>query len=125
MITLGGSLEHHFGGAALDRVRHWAAFVRTTERIAMWILVQVVKGSKHFEAESRVANHVLICDTSDMVISARSNGDSAYRFEARKGNENFVIADFNGAEVKASLVDKFFELAKSMGAISAMPAPAH
>ena len=91
----------------------------------MWIVVQVVKGSKHFEAESRVANHVLICDTSDMVISARSNGDNAYRFEARKGNENFVIADFNGAEVKASLVDKFFELAKSMGAISVMPAPAH
>ena len=90
----------------------------------MWLLVQVVKGSKHYEAESRVENHVLICDTSDMVISARSNGDSAYRFEARKGNENFVIADFVGAQVKASLTNKFIELAKGMGAVSLMMAPA-
>jgi len=35
----------------------------------MWLLVQVVRGSKHFEAESRIDNHVLICDTSEMVIS--------------------------------------------------------
>ena len=85
----------------------------------MWILVQVVKGSKHYEAESRVANHVLICDTSDMVISARSTGDAGYRFEARKGNENFIISEFTGKALKASHTDEFFALAKSMGAISA------
>jgi hypothetical protein len=90
----------------------------------MWILVQVVKGSKHFEAETRVANHVLICDTSDMVISARSTGDAGYRFEARKGNENFVIAEYTGTALKVSLLDEFFALAKSMGAITAVPAAA-
>ena len=57
----------------------------------MWILVQVVRGSKHHEPHSRVGNHVLICDTSDLVITGRALGTDAYRFEARKGNESFVV----------------------------------
>jgi hypothetical protein len=90
----------------------------------MWILVQVVKGSKHFEAETRVANHVLICDTSDLVISARSTGDASYRFEARKGNENFIIAEYAGATLKASMLDEFVALGQSLGAISVAARPA-
>jgi hypothetical protein len=87
----------------------------------MWILVRVVKGSKHYEAESRVDNHVLVCDTSDMVISARATGDATCRFEARKGNENFVVAEY--PDSAGSLNDKFLQLATRMGAISAAPTP--
>ena len=69
----------------------------------MWFLVQVVKGSKHYEAESLVGNHVLISDTTEMVISGRAMGSEGYRFEARKGNENFIIRDFQGAQPAGTL----------------------
>ena len=83
----------------------------------MWFLVQVVKGSKHYEADSQVGNHVLISDTTEMVISARSMGTDGYRFEARKGNETFVIRDFRGAQPPGSLEPKFKALAQQMGAL--------
>lgn len=84
----------------------------------MWFLVQVVKGSKHYEAESQVGNQVLISDTTEMVISARAMGTEGYRFEARKGNETFVIRDFKGAQTAGSLATKFEALAKQIGALS-------
>ena len=90
----------------------------------MWLLVRVVKGSKYFEAESRVENHVLLCDSSDMVISGRSTGDATYRFEARRGNENFVVAEFAGVEATSPLFGKFLELATRMGAVVAVATPA-
>ena len=49
----------------------------------MWLLVQVVKGSKYYDAESQVGNRVLISDSSEMVISGRSMGADGYRFEVR------------------------------------------
>jgi ATP-dependent helicase YprA (DUF1998 family) len=84
----------------------------------MWILVRVVKGSKYFETDTQVGNHVLVCDSSELVISARSTGDGAYRFEARRGNENFIVAEFAGAEATGSLTAKFFELGAKLGAVS-------
>jgi hypothetical protein len=89
----------------------------------MWILCQTARGSKYFEPESRVGNHVLISDTSDMVISGRSLGTDGYRFEARKGNESFVVSDFPGIDPSRSLTDKFIALAERMGAVSVL-APA-
>jgi len=83
----------------------------------MWFLVQVVKGSKHYEAESQVGNHVLISDTTEMVISGRAMGGDGYRFEARKGNETFIIRDFQGAQVPGALASKFTGLAKQIGAL--------
>ncbi|HJV60578.1 MAG TPA: hypothetical protein VJ743_06505 [Albitalea sp.] len=83
----------------------------------MWILVQVVRGSKHFEAESRVGNRVLISDTTDMVISGRALGTDGYRFEARKGNESFVVGDFPGVQPGVSLAPQFLALAQQLGAI--------
>jgi hypothetical protein len=85
----------------------------------MWLLVQVVRGSKHFEAESRINNQVLICDTSEMVISGRSFGADGYRFEARRGNESFTVCDFPTIDVGVSLVDKFGELAQRLEAVGA------
>jgi len=83
----------------------------------MWFLVQVVKGSKHFEAESQIGNRVMISDTSEMVISGRSMGAEGYRFEARKGNESFVLQDFTGAQSAATLAAKFKSLAQQVGAV--------
>lgn len=83
----------------------------------MWFLVQVVKGSKHYEPESQVGNHVLISDTTEMVISGRAMGTEGYRFEARKGNETFVVRDFKGAHPAGALVAKFKALAQQIGAV--------
>jgi hypothetical protein len=83
----------------------------------MWFLVQVVKGSKHFEPESQVGNRVLISDTTEMVISGRTMGSEGYRFEARKGAETFVIQDFRAAQVAGVLAAKFTALAHQVGAL--------
>jgi hypothetical protein len=83
----------------------------------MWFLVQVVKGSKHFEPDSQVGNRVLISDTTDMVISGRSMGADSYRFEARKGADSFVIRDFRGASAAGTLSARFTALALQMGAL--------
>ena len=84
----------------------------------MWFLVQVVKGSKHFEPESQVGNKVLISDTTDMVISGRAMGADSYRFEARKGTDSFVVQDFVGVQQAGALGAKFLALAHKMGALT-------
>ena len=83
----------------------------------MWFLVQVVKGSKHFEPESQIGNRVMISDTSDMVISGRSMGTEGYRFEARKGNDNFVFQEFAGVYPAGALAAKFKAMAQQIGAV--------
>lgn len=83
----------------------------------MWFLVQVVKGSKHYEAESPVGNRVLISDTSEMVVSGRTMGADGYRFEARKGNESFVVSDFRGTQAPGVLAARFTALAQQFGAL--------
>lgn len=83
----------------------------------MWFLVQVVKGSKHFEQDSPVGNRVLISDTTDMVISGRALG-AGYRFEARKGIETFVVRDFGGPQAAGTLGAKFTTLAQQVGALA-------
>jgi hypothetical protein len=87
----------------------------------MWLLVQVARGSKYFDPETRVDNRVLICDSSDLAISGRSSGDGAYRFEARRGTENFSIAEFKGLVAGASLNDEFNALAQRLDAVGAPP----
>ncbi len=87
----------------------------------MWLMVQVARGSKYFDPDSRVDNRVLICDSSELTISGRSSGDGAYRFEARRGTENFSFADFKGLAAGASLVDEFEALARRLDAVGAPP----
>jgi hypothetical protein len=82
----------------------------------MWFLVQVVKGSRQYEAESPIGNRVLISDTTDMVISGRSMGADGYRFEVRKGNETFVVGDFPGTSEPGVLAKNFLSLAQQVGA---------
>jgi len=83
----------------------------------MWFLVQVVKGSKHYEPDSQVGNRVLISDTTDMVISGRGMGGDGYRFEARKGTESFVVRDFRSAQPAGELAERFTALAQQLGAL--------
>ena len=83
----------------------------------MWFLVQVVKGSKHYEPDSQVGNRVLISDTTDMVISGRSMGGDGYRFEARKGTESFVVTDFRAVQPAGQLAARFTALAQQLGAV--------
>ena len=87
----------------------------------MWLLVQVVKGSKYFDADSQVANRVLISDVSDMVISGRSMGSDGYRFEVRKGSESFLVSEFSSKQSAISVAEAFLTLARQLGA-SLVPA---
>ena len=83
----------------------------------MWFLVSVVKGNRHFESDSQIGNRVLISDTTEMVISGRSSGTDNYRFEARKGNESFVVSEFVGVRAAGELVAQFLAMAKQMDAV--------
>jgi hypothetical protein len=87
----------------------------------MWLLVQVARGSKYFDPDTRVDNRVLICDSSDLAISGRASGDGAYRFEARRGTENFSVAEFKGLAAGASLNAEFNALAQRLDAVGAPP----
>jgi hypothetical protein len=85
----------------------------------MWFLVSVVKGNRHFETDSPIGNRVLISDTSEMVISGRASHQEGYRFEARVGNETFIVSDFVGAQPQGTLVAGFLAMAQQMGAVVA------
>jgi hypothetical protein len=84
----------------------------------MWFLVSVVKGSRHYEPDSPIGNRVLICDTSELVISGRASYSNSYRFEGRVGNESYVVGEFSGAPTSEVLVGKFMAMAKQMGAVA-------
>jgi hypothetical protein len=85
----------------------------------MWFLVSVVKGSRYFDATSRIDNRVLISDSTDMVILGRLVGGEGYRFEARKGNDTFTLTDFEPGQSAGTLTARFTALAKQMGAVIA------
>jgi hypothetical protein len=84
----------------------------------MWYVVQVVKGSKHYEPESQLGNRVLISDSSEMVISGRSLGTDGYRLEARRGSDSFVVRDFPGSPTREVITGGFAALAQQLGAIA-------
>jgi hypothetical protein len=88
----------------------------------MWFLATVVRGSRHYEPDSRVGNRVLISDTTDIVITGRSSGTAGYRFEAKNGNETFVLSDFPKELPEGALLVKFLALAQQMGAVAMGPA---
>lgn len=90
----------------------------------MWYIVEVVKGSKYFEPESKVGNRVLISDTTDLVIVGRTMGADGYRFEARKSGDNFVIRDLPGEPSPALVAEQFAMLARQFGAVTPQGAAA-
>lgn len=84
----------------------------------MWFLVSVVKGSKYFDAESQIANRLLVSDTTDMIVTGYSTGVGGYRFEMRKGNEAFTLLDLGKGLSPEVLTAKFLDLASQLGAMS-------
>ena len=84
----------------------------------MWYIVEVVKGSKYFETQSKVSNRVLISDTTDLVIVGRTLGADGYRFEARKSGDNFVIRDVPGDPSPTLVAEQFAMLARQFGAVT-------
>jgi len=85
----------------------------------MWYIVEVVKGSKYFETESRVGNRVLISDTTDLVIAGRTMRAEGYRFEAHRSGDDFVIKDVPGNPSPALVAEQFAMLARQFGAVTA------
>lgn len=85
----------------------------------MWFIVEVVKGSKYFEPESKIGNRVLISDTTDLVIAGRAMGADGYRFEARRSGDNFVIKDVPGNPSAPVLAEQFNLIARRFGAMGA------
>jgi hypothetical protein len=90
-----------------------------SERLKMWFLASVVKSNRYFESDSQIGNRVLLCDSTDMIISGRAHGENSYRFEARKGNESYTVAEFNGPQAPGVLTERFLSLAKQFGAVGA------
>lgn len=83
----------------------------------MWFLVTVVKGNRHYETESPIGNRCLISDATEMVICGRAAGGDHYRFEARRGNETYIIGDFVGAQPAGELTARFLSMARQLGAV--------
>ena len=82
----------------------------------MWFLVSVVKGSKYYEAESQIANRLLVSDTTDLIVTGYATGTGSYRFEMRKGNEAFTLLEMAKGLSKEVLTAKFLALAEQLGA---------
>jgi hypothetical protein len=57
----------------------------------MWILTEAPKGSNFYEALSQAGNKVLISDTCETVIYARSQGSDGHRVVAQRGRETFFL----------------------------------
>lgn len=87
----------------------------------MWFLVNVVKGSKYFDADSRIGNRVLISDTTDMIVTSYSTAAGSYRFEMRKGNEAFTLQDIPKDTPHDETLRLFMDLAERLGARSLSP----
>ncbi len=83
----------------------------------MWILTEAPRGSNFYEAQSTTGNKVLISDTCETVIYARSQGADGYRLVAQRGRETFFMGP---TPVRGAVVDmnaQMTELAQKLGAI--------
>jgi hypothetical protein len=83
----------------------------------MWFLVSVEKGSRQYQSDSPIGNRVLVSDSTEMVISGRESGEGGYRFEARRGNETFIVSHFKGPHAAGALAGSFLSMAQQMGAV--------
>jgi tricorn protease-like protein len=83
----------------------------------MWILTEAPKGSNFFEAQSLTGNKVLISDTCETVIYARSQGTDGQRIIAQRGREIFLIGPAPVRGVEADMTAQMLAIAKQMGAV--------
>jgi hypothetical protein len=90
----------------------------------MWMLVEAPKSSNFFENDSPTGNRILLSDTSDLVIYARSLGPEGFRIIAQRGKETFLVGPAPIRGVVADVSAQLLDVAKQLGAIvMAMPPP--
>lgn len=102
-----GTLRTHpFHSAALHRQR----------KPTMWILAEAPKGSNFFEAQSQAGNKVLLSDSCDTIIYARSQGSDGHRIVAQRGRDTFFLGPpVRGAET--DMTPQMLELARKLQAV--------
>ena len=83
----------------------------------MWILIEAPKGSNYYEAHSLTGNKVLISDTCETVIYARSQGADGHRIVAQRGREMFNVGPAPVRGVEADMNAQMLDIAKRLGAV--------
>jgi hypothetical protein len=86
----------------------------------MWILTEAPKGSNYYEADSTTGNKVLISDSCDMVIYARSQGADGFRLISQRGRESFFVGPAPVRGVSADTNGQLLEIAAQLNAVMLM-----
>ncbi|MES3013468.1 MAG: hypothetical protein V4750_07025 [Pseudomonadota bacterium] len=86
----------------------------------MWILTEAPRGSNYYEAQSLTGNKVLISDTCETVIYARSQGADGHRIVAQRGRETFFMGPAPVRGVEADMTGQMAEIARQLGAVVLM-----
>jgi len=82
----------------------------------MWIFAEAPKGSNFYEAQSQAGNKVLISDSCETVIYARSQGSDGHRVVAQRGRETFYLGPpVRGAET--DMTAQMLDLARQLQAV--------
>lgn len=87
----------------------------------MWMLVEAPRSSNFFENESPTGNRILINDSSDLVIYARSLGADGFRIIGQRGKETFMIGPMPTRGVTANVTGHLMDIAKQLDAIIMTP----
>ena len=83
----------------------------------MWMVVEAPRSSNFFETDSPTRNRVLINDSSDLVIYARSQGADGFRIIGQRGKETFMIGAAPVRGVAGDVTKDLLDLATKLGAI--------
>jgi hypothetical protein len=83
----------------------------------MWILTEAPRGSNFYEAQSLTGNKVLISDTCETVIYARSQGADGHRIVAQRGRETFFMGPAPVRGVEVDMTGQMTEIARQLGAV--------
>ena len=83
----------------------------------MWILSEAPRGSNYYEAESTTGNKVLISDSCETVIYARSMGADGHRIIAQRGRETFLVGPAPVRGVVVDMTAKMLDIARQLNAV--------
>ena len=83
----------------------------------MWILTEAPRGSNFYEPESTTGNKVLISDTCETVIYARSQGADGHRIIAQRGRETFMVGPQPTRGVVVDMTAKMLDIARQLNAV--------
>ena len=83
----------------------------------MWLLTEAPRGSNYYEAHSLTGNKVLISDTCETVIYARSQGADGHRIVAQRGREMFHVGPAPVRGVEVDMNAQMMEIARQLEAV--------